>query len=153
MKTYTFKPITLNSNNFRNTNNSIDYSKILDNIIATNIKKNNSYLYDYDTTIDHILDKAFGTRINFSSDNEFERASKYLANYRKCKNSIPYKLNTIYKINGKSIIFYDDEIQIGSDLYHYEDFGDKILLNKLATPIKKIIINIYTNCNTIINIK
>lgn len=151
MKKYTFKPITFN-NTFRTNNINTEtenWSEILDNIIATNIKDNNKYLFTRKrNAIDYAIEKAFGS---YHIDDDFKKASDFLANYEPSCNK--FKYNTLYKINGTSIIFYDDEIQIGSNLYRYSDFNDFNWLNSLTSETKKIIINIYTNRNLTINIK
>ena len=142
-----------------------DYSAILDNIIATNIKKTNPYLngnYDKkDDLISALIDDAKKGTLNFSSsylneNDEFLKAANYLANYDK-KNTfkIPFTLGKIYKlIDGTPICFYEDEIQIGYDLYSYSNFSDFTFLKKLSAPKKNIIINIFNagNKNIKINI-
>ena len=56
---------------------------------------------------------------------------------------------TYYLMNGTPIIFYDDEIQIGFDLFKYEDFDSDYFIRNLDTSTKKIIIDIYTNANNL----
>jgi hypothetical protein len=90
-----------------------------------------------------------------SYDMDFLKAAKFLTNYKKLKKTytIPFKLNTTYTLSdGTPIIFYDDEIQIGFDVYKYSSFNDFSLLNSLTKKTKDIIINIYTNGTTNINI-
>lgn len=151
---YTFNNNTNNAS-FPNTN----YSKILDDLIATDLIKKNSYLKNYTTagTIDDdFIDcmmkdsakKHFGIFIDsiaLKDDNKFIKAANFLANYKK-KADIASKFifGKTYKLtDGTPIIFYDDEIQIGFDLYTYDDFKDIIFLKKLPTTAKNIIINIY----------
>ena len=53
------------------------------------------------------------------------------------------KLGKIYRLdNGLPIIFYNDEIQIGTDIYSYSDFSDYNFISSLSPEIKKTIINI-----------
>ena len=57
-----------------------------------------------------------------------------------------YKLNTMYTLaDGTRIVFYDDEIQIGSLFYKYSDLNNLAFLNTISEPTKKIIINITIN--------
>lgn len=153
MKTYTF-----NANECNNTNNFInsffhtttDYSAILDDIIADDIVKKNSYLFDASTSVN------ITNNSNNSFDpKEFAKAVEFLANYNKPKNN--KKLNiiigeTYFLMDGTPIIFYDDEIQIGFDTFKYSDFAMSSLIENLKPSTKKIIIDIYTKTNTI-NIK
>ena len=151
---YTFNNNT-NNTSFPNTN----YSKILDDLIATDLIKKNGYLKNYTTagTIDDdfidcmMKDSAkkhsgiFIDSIALKDDNKFIKAANFLANYKK-KADIASKFifGKTYKLtDGTPIIFYDDEIQIGFDLYTYDDFKDIIFLKKLPTTAKNIIINIY----------
>ena len=151
---YTFNNNTNNAS-FPNTN----YSKILDDLIAADLIKKNSYLKNYTTagTIDDdfidcmMKDSAkkhsgiFIDSIALKDDNKFIKAANFLANYKK-KADIASKFifGKTYKLtDGTPIIFYDDEIQIGFDLYTYDDFKDIIFLKKLPTTAKNIIINIY----------
>lgn len=138
-------------NNTKKTNNA-DYSKILDSIIADTLMKNNKYLFkdakkiEEDALIDALFDdmkKCNDTSLK--GDIEFAKACAFLANYGKNKKShaIPYKLNTLYRLaDGTPIIFYDDEIQIGTDLYEYADFDNLDFINSLKPETKKLIINI-----------
>ena len=156
IKTYKF---TTKKNNttfipFNKTSYEPNYSEIIDDIIASDIKKKNSYLFS-----DDILGGT--TYIPLSSsylkdDDEFIKAAKFLANYKKNKftyKNIPFILNKKYKLsNGTPIIFYDDEIQIGFDVYKYSDFSDLSFLNGITDNTKKIIINIYTTGAANINI-
>nr|DAQ57722.1 MAG TPA: hypothetical protein [Crassvirales sp.] len=158
MKTYTFE---INKNNKKNTfpkfftTKSTNYSKILDNIIATNIINTNQYLKDATTTaaLKEIgIAPADDSYYFNTSFDKFMEAAKFLASY-KYKSNMPYILNKkYYTIDGTPIIFYNDEIQIGTDIYEYSDFGNIDFINGLTPKKKKIIINIATPKNTNINI-
>ena len=163
-KTYTFKIANTSNNNgsFLGTN----YSKILDNLITTNIKDTNPYLgktynKDYDEISAIIADSKkkhsyslFNGLLN--ENDEFLKAANFIANYGKTTyKTLPFKYNKTYKlIDGTPICFYDDEIQIGMDLYSYSDFSNTTFLKALSAPTKKIIINILNagNKNITINI-
>lgn len=149
MNTYTF---TARNNN--SIFNGTDYSKILDNIILDTLIKNNSYLFTDskkkadDDLIDAMFDDISSTYTftkPLKDDNKFIKACNFLANYGKNKSTftIPYKLNKLYRLaDGTPIIFYDDEIQIGTDIYKYYMFNDNDFISSLKPETKKTIINI-----------
>ena len=148
MKTYTFTTKNNNSNTFFRNNTSTDYSKILDNIITADLIKKNHYLFDYedktypDTIGDNII---LGAALK--DDDIFIKAAKFLSNYKKNYFAMPKKFiyGKIYKLtDGTPIIFYDNEIQIGSDLYTYDKFANMDFLHGLTSNTKNIIINIFT---------
>lgn len=145
MKNFTFKT----NNNTFSFPESTNYSKILDDFIANNIKENNKYLTD--AIIKHDLgintDNIVTGSSLLKSNNKFAKAANFLANYAKFnKQSIPFKFGKVYKLaNGTPIIFYDDEIQIGFDLYSYADFANFNFINLLSENTKKTIIEIYAN--------
>ena len=163
-KTTTFKIAnTSNSNNsFLGTN----YSKILDNIIIANIKDTNPYLHksynkDYDEISAIIADSkkkhSFGLFDGYLNENDkFLKAANFIANYGKTTyKTLPFTYGKTYElIDGTPICFYDDEIQIGMDLYSYDSFSNTAFLKTLSAPTKKIIINILNagNKNITINI-
>ena len=153
------KKTIYNFNTSANTfcNKSTNYSKTLDNLIAADIIKKNSYLYDYfapdttdfisammkDSAKKHSAIIIGNCGLNFYDD--FIKAANFLANYNKKKNEIKSKfiLGKTYKLNdGTPIIFYDDEIQIGFDLYSYDDFKNITFLKALPATTKSLIINI-----------
>lgn len=159
-KTFTFKSNNNNNNStiFLNNGYTTDYSKTLDNIIAADIIKKNSYLFDTPTSTISDAD-LFSSLIDdnkpiiltgskLKADDKFIKAANFLANYKTYKKTynIPYILGKMYKLSdGTSIIFYDDEIQIGFDTYKYTNFGNLSFLNGLATTTKNTIINIFTS--------
>lgn len=143
MTTYDIK---FTDNNIKNTNNGNIYSQILDDIILSTVKKNNSYLFNTkkeDDLIDAMFDELDHTYI-YKRDSLFAEACKILANYGKKKSIMKgIKLGKIYRLeNGLPIIFYNDEIQIGTDIYSYSDFNDYDFISSLSPEVKKTIINI-----------
>ena len=140
IKTYTFKNNNNTKSSFSFPNKFINYSKILDDIITTDVIKKNNYLF---------AEKYFGdsTKKTIIGDDEFTKAAKFLANYKKNKSiKLPFIYGKMYKLNnGTPIVFYDDEIQIGFDFYSYSDFENLSFLNNLNESTKKTIINIYLN--------
>ena len=158
--TKTFNFTTKKNNNGTFFHNNTDYSKIIDNIIIADIAKKNDYLFNYKNDTD-ILASLIGDEpiiinsSNLKADDDFIKATKFLANYKtyKKKYNIPYKYGEMYKLSdGTPIVFYNDEIQIGFDVYSYNDFKNFSFLNNLTTEKKNIIINIFTNGATDINI-
>lgn len=152
-KTYSFASANNSNKNttfFLNNNTSEDYSKILDDIIAANIIKKNSYLFDtYDTT----YSSTTGTKPiiiggYLKDDDEFAKATKFLANYNTYKKTynIPIVYGKMYTLSdGTPIVFSEDEIQIGFDVYRYSDFSNNIFLKTIEPAKKDLIINIFTN--------
>ena len=144
MTTYDIK---FTDNNIKNTNNGNIYSQILDDIILSSVKKNNSYLFNTkkedNDLIDAMFDELDHTYI-YKRDSLFANACKILANYGKKKSIMKgIKLGKIYRLeNGLPIIFYNDEIQIGTDIYSYSDFSDYDFISSLSPEIKKTIISI-----------
>lgn len=150
MKKYTFNTNSSKSNKSIFTPSEPDYSKILDDLILTDIKEKNSYLFDYNTD-----DNYYGADIIIGGTKkayDFTKAATYLANILNKKKFI---IGKTYKlIDGTPIIFYDDEIQIGFDIFKYSDFYNYDFLKAIEPKTKKIIIDIYLNSNKIdINIK
>lgn len=126
-----------------------DYSEILDSLISSNIKKTNPYLStDNDTLIDGmILDAKISNAIKFSKalkDSDiFAKATEFIYGFIKPKTKLPYILGHKYYINGSTIIFHDDSIEIDGTEYYYDDFNNNNILKNLTKKNKKIIIDIY----------
>ena len=157
---YTFNNDTKNNNTF--CGKSTNYSKILDDIIATDIIEKNSYLKPYlGTTSNDFIDcmmkesakKNCGICINgFALKDDSSKlidAANFLANYKKKKDiASKFIFGKTYKLmDGTPIIFYDDEIQIGFDLYSYDDFKDITFLKLLPKTTKSAIISIINIFN------
>ena len=150
MKTYTFT--TSNINNSKNfideiigKSKSTNYSKILDDIIYDNVIKKNSYLFTGMKKSRYIGDV----------DPGFLKAAEFLANYKEPKNKLYDFIigRTYYLSDNTPIIFYDDEIQIGFDVFKYSDFTSTDFISAIAPKMKNTIIDIYTNArNLTINI-
>lgn len=127
-----------------------NYSKIIDDIILSDVIDKNSYLFTSGTTYIPI------TSSPLKGDDKFIKAANFLANYKKNKKiykTIPYELGKMYTLSdGTPIVFYDDEIQIGFDTFKYSDFSNLSFLKGITDNTKDIIINIYTNGAANINI-
>ena len=141
--------IKFNNNTANTTNNGNIYSKMLDDIILDTVMKNNSYLYKTKKEKEADLIDAMFANIghtyidkSLKSDDLFTKACKILAGYNK-KKAKGITLGKVYRLtDGTAIIFYDDEIQIGTDLYSYADFNDYNFISGLTPEKKKIIIEI-----------
>ena len=144
--------IKFNNNTANNTNNGNIYSKMLDDIILDTVMKNNSYLFTKTKKekeadlIDAMFADIDNTYIDKSlkGDDLFTKACKTLASYyNKSKAKKNITLGKIYRLSdGTAIIFYDDEIQIGTDIYSYADFNNFDFISSLTPEKKKIIIEI-----------
>lgn len=152
MKKYTFE-LNTNKNSYANSK-STDYSKILDDLIHADIMEKNYYLNNpkWGTTGDIYLDKMIGINENNSSiglkdANAFTKAITFLSNYNKKDNkTIPYIYGKTYTLSdGTPIIFFDDSVQIGFDLYYFKDFNKPTFISGLSNTIKNTIIDIYVN--------
>ena len=157
---YTFK-LSENKNTSNNNNNFKSgeyYSKILDNLIYADIIDKNPYLFETTsnkTTGDIYLDKMIGldkkNTIKISSSLkdaiDFADAANFLANYNKIKTiKLPYEYGKTYELaDGTPIIFFDDSIQIGFDLYYFNDFSKPSFIEALTPSLKKTIATIYIN--------
>lgn len=141
--------IKFNNSTANTTNNGNIYSKMLDDIILDTVMKNNSYLCKTKKEKEaDLIDAMFAdidhTYISKSlkSDDLFTKACKILASYNKKKDK-DIILGKVYRLSdGTAIIFYDDEIQIGTDLYSYADFDNFDFISGLTPEKKKIIIEI-----------
>lgn len=111
-----------------------DYSKMLDDLIIADVMDKNYYLNTTNTTSKTTTIDDVATFID---------AKNFLANYG--KNNTPYVYGTTYYIGDTPVIFFEDSIQIGFDLYFYNDFSKKSFFNLLPKKIKKTIIDIYVN--------
>ena len=153
-KTFTFGNDNFNNGinySFLGNTSSTNYSKVLDDIILADIIDKNSYLFGKTTLdADDILLTAKPTK-----ESKLDNAIKFLSNYKKYKTSFkcPFALNKTYTLtDGTPVVFYDDEIQIGFDIYKYSDFSDTFFLSNLTPKKKQIIIDIYTTGGIDINI-
>lgn len=149
MKNYTFtKTSNTNNNSFATANigyittgSTTDYSKILDDLIAADIADKNTYLYTYPKSS---TKKTIYLDNGISKDSyDYIDAINFFKNYG--KNSYhPYILGKTYELSdGTPIIFFEDSVQIGFDLFYFDDFNNPLFLKKFTTPLKKKIAEIY----------
>lgn len=145
MKKYTFTK-TFDTNKSNNTiyasGSNTNYSKILDNLIATDIIDKNPYLITSSKKSSSYIPITIG---NNSIDTAYIDAIKFLKNYGKKRNTFPYIIGETYELeDGTPIIFFEDSIQIGFDLYYFKDFSNPLFIKNISTPLKKKIAEIYT---------
>lgn len=152
MKTYTFTKSDFNNSkkNFIDEiigkSKSTNYSKIIDDIICADVIKKNQYLFTKSTVCNSYAE-------DITSD--FLKAVNFLANYKEPKKKLYDFIigRTYYLSDNTPIIFYDDEIQIGFDVFKYSDFTSTDFISTIAPKMKNTIIDIYTNArNLTINI-
>lgn len=138
MKHYTYKTINT-SNNFNN--NKSNFSKILDNIIFSDIINQNTFLKK---------NKQKNNTIKFTNTPKYTMdifdAINILSNYSKKKETKIDK-GTLQYIGNIPVIFYDDEIQIGFDIYSYDDLDNINFINSLTPKAKEDIIKISIKIN------
>lgn len=138
MKHYTYK--TINTNN-KSDNNKSNFSKILDNIILSDIINQNSFLKK---------NKQKKNIIKFTDTPKYTmdifEALGILSNYSK-KNETKIDKGILQYINNIPVIFYDDEIQIGFDIYSYDDLDNINFINSLTPKAKEDIIKISIKIN------
>ena len=170
MTKYTFN--LKDNNNFTSNNcpfynkckKSIDYSKVLDDLIAADIKEKNPWLYgesgNYTTSSAFINNgntikiklNGFNT-INDDLENAFLFGNKYKTTYTfddayKFFTDLafgPFEKNTEYKLsNGDIIEITDDYIHINEKMYFFNLMDDNFFAN-LTKKMKKTIATIYTD--------
>lgn len=139
------------SNN--NINGSINYSKALDDIILSNLKKSTPYIFK-DATLGAAFNELESTPKTKSIDiyiNSGAKSSKKIPslidaiNYFKGNTSKLYSAfeYPTFKIGNDYITIYEDEILINNDLIPFDLFGDIDYISGLSDSTKKTIIDIY----------
>lgn len=150
--TYTFD-IT---NNTKKNPSNINFTKSINSIISSNLKKIAPYLYDDDDTEEIIIPttpkktkKIIDIDITLSKGGkktakpDFATFSKALATLLKNKNE--YEDIFDFKLeDGTPIALFSDEIQIGYELIPLTE-GTKRIYDILSNSRKKEIIDIYIN--------
>lgn len=149
MKTYNYTKINSTPNNSINfsSNTSTNYSKILDDLIYADIADKNKYLFTGGTTkntsdiyLDKIIDSCNTKTYTLNG------AIKFITNGKTYKNNFPYKIGeTYYTEDGTPIIFFEDSIQIGFDLYYFYELNAPIFIKNITPKTKKHILDIYAD--------
>ena len=134
---------------------STDYSKVLDDLIAADIKEKNPWLYGNDTitTSGNIKIKINNTDKYYddlestflfggNTTIKMNDAYNFLLNLA---NDCPFKKNTTYKLsNGDYIEITDDYIHINEKMYFFNLMDDDFFYN-LSKKMKKTIATIYVD--------
>ena len=152
MKKYTTYNLNdnFNTTSFNPFYKSTNYSKILDDLILDDIIEKNSWL-NYNKPSDD-LTSAFiaGDKKKYTTpsifDDDFKKASDFLANYGKKKAFYyPFKKDKTYELSDGTIItITDDYIHINEKMYFFNLMDDTFFLN-LTPKEKKTICTIYTD--------
>lgn len=148
MKKTTFINKTTNNNDNINfpIGNSTNYSKMLDDLILADIIDKNPYLYTTKSNSDSILSDTTSYSTWTNSLNTKKTKKIYIDDaieYLFTDNN-PYKLDTTYYLDdGTPIIFFEDSIQIGFDLYYFKDLKKPKFISSINSNIKKKIIELY----------
>ena len=134
---------------------STDYSKILDDLIAADIKDKNPWLYSNNNTIKtsgniKIKLNGFNTKKNdletafiFGDNKKTINLGDAFYFLKNLAYTCPFKKNTTYKLsNGDLIEITDDYIHINEKMYFFNLMDDAFFFN-LSEPLKKTIATIY----------
>ena len=140
MTKYTF---TLKNNNnntfFTPSSKSTDYSKMLDDLILSDLINKNPWLKTTKkNTSTIILDNLYGDSLD-------KKVCSYFAN---CKlgNNCPFIKDKIYYLtDGTPFYLTDDYITIGFDTYYFYEFGKPTFFYNLSESMKKTICEIYVD--------
>ena len=163
MTKYTFSLKNNNSTFCAPKYKSTDYSKILDDLIAADIKEKNPWLYGYDNgnyTISNTYTPSNKIKITIKNNNSFDDleeaflfgdtkktiklsdAFSFLANLAY---NCPFKKNTTYKLSsGDYIEVTDDYIHINDQMYFFNLMDNNFFYN-LSNKMKKTIATIYVD--------
>ena len=144
MKKYTFK---IDNTAKTTTNHSNTYSEIIDNIISSNVIKNNPWFATIDETpkrkknININIDITRKPKKTYTYDNidygDIFDMIKFIYDYKCEKPSYDFKLP-----DGTPVKMFSDEIQIGYDLIPLTGFT-RAIYNSLSESSRKRIIDIY----------
>lgn len=144
MKKYTFK---IDNTAKTTTNPSNTYSEIIDNIISSNVIKNNPWFATIDETpkrkknININIDITRKPKKTYTYDNidygDIFDMIKFIYDYKCEKPSYDFKLH-----DGTPVKMFSDEIQIGYDLIPLTGFT-RAIYDSLSESSRKQIIDIY----------
>lgn len=164
MTKYTFS--LKNNNNFTSNNTcpfynkckkSTDYSKVLDDLIAADIKDKNPWLYGNDTIttsgnlkiklngFDNYDDDSLETAFIFGGENKKFTLSDAFGFLKNLAFECPFKKNITYKLtSGDYIEITDDYIHINDQIFFF-NLMDEYFFANLGKKMKKTIATIYTD--------
>ena len=143
MTKYTFS--LKNNNNtttfFTPSNKSTDYSKMLDDLILSDIINKNEWLKTKKNNNSTIILKD----IDLYGDSLDKKVCSYFANY-KLGNDCPFIKDKIYYLaDGTPFYITDDYITIGFNTYYFYEFGKPMFFSNLSESMKKTICEIYVD--------
>ena len=144
MTKYTFS--LKNNNNtttfFTPKSKSTDYSKMLDDLILSDLINKNPWLK---TTKKNNNSTIILKDIDLYGDSLDKKVCSYFAN---CKlgNNCPFVKDKIYYLaDGTPFYLTDDYITIGFDTYYFYEFGKPTFFYNLSESMKKTICEIYVD--------
>lgn len=143
MTKYTFS--LKNNNNtttfFTPSNKSTDYSKMLDDLILSDIINKNPWLKTEKNNNSTIILKD----IDLYGDSLDKKVCSCFANY-KLGNNCPFIKDKIYYLaDGTPFYITDDYITIGFNTYYFYEFGKPMFFSNLSESMKKTICEIYVD--------
>lgn len=144
MTKYTFS--LKNNNNtttfFTPKSKSTDYSKILDDLILSDIINKNEWLK---TTKKNNTSTIILKDFDLYGDSLDKKVCSYFANY-KLGNDCPFIKDKIYYLaDGTPFYITDDYITIGFNTYYFYEFGKPMFFSNLSEDMKKTICEIYVD--------
>ena len=139
MSKYTFSLKNNNNNTFYTPKSkSTNYSKILDDLIFSDIKEKNTWL----NTSGSSSTDTIKIKFNNSTDDLYSKLCKYFYYTDNIKGSF-IKDKIYYLSDGTPFYITDDYITIGFDTYYFYEFGKPTFFAGLSDNIKKTICEIY----------
>ena len=144
MTKYTFS--LKNNNNtttfFTPKSKSTDYSKMLDDLIFSDLINKNPWLK---TTKKNNTSTIIMKDFDLYGDSLDKKVCNYFANC-KLDNNCPFIKDKIYYLaNGTPFYLTDDYITIGFDTYYFYEFGNPTFFYNLNDSMKKTICEIYVD--------
>ena len=139
--------------------NSTDYSKVLDDLIAADIKEKNPWLYTTNSTYNTNDNTTIKIKLNgfnkpnddletaflFGGNNKTYTLTDAFSFLKNLAFTCPFKKNTTYKLsNGDYIEITDDYIHINEKMYFFNLMDDAFFYN-LSNKMKKTIATIYVD--------
>jgi len=160
MTKYTFNPKNNPSTFYCPFYKSTNYSKVLDDLIASDIAEKNPWLYGYNNTAINTcsecpMNAKIKIKIKDNSSNDLENAFIFgnnNDNFTKAYNFLtklafkcPFEKNKVMKLsNGDYIMITDDYIHINDQIFYFNLMDDNFFYT-LGDSMKKTIATIYTD--------
>ena len=160
MTKYTFNPKNNPSTFYCPFYKSTNYSKVLDDLIASDIAEKNPWLYGYNNTATNTcsecpMNTKIKIKIKDNSSDDLENAFIFgdkNDNFTKAYNFLtklafkcPFEKNKVMKLsNGDYIMITDDYIHINDQIFYFNLMDDNFFYT-LGDSMKKTIATIYTD--------